>query len=70
MDDKELEEKITVWLNDKETELICFNCKRQAHFVYAPEDMAWGPYLVCKDCQANFDKLLSFAEGECAPGTH
>lgn len=67
----ELEEKINEWLSQQsEDDMRCFNCKQEARFVYAPEDLGWGPYFVCESCQQNFDKLLNFANGDCAPGVH
>jgi hypothetical protein len=71
MEFDELEAKINEWLaKQDDQDMRCFNCKQPARFVYAPEDLAWGPYFVCESCQNNFDKLLDFHEGKCAPGTH
>lgn len=71
MEHDDIEQKVNDWLQSLEDkDMICFNCKQEARLVYAPEDLSWGPYLVCDKCQQNFNELLDFANDKCAPGVH
>lgn len=63
--DKDLDKKLQDWMDKQDAStLVCFQCKQEPEFIYFPEDLSWGPILICKKCRNHFDAKTKFAVGE------